>query len=320
MDEFRGQCTRTFISQNVAWVVGVMDETSHQQFITEQTSDGGSHWQSSQLSGPFDYTAETPDSPHFLNMQEGWLDFPGYDNDISDDQLFHTTDGGLHWSKLAITKQIRQNVGQFADTGISVKDAQNIWETVETQMDYQARQMPNVPMAFVSHDGGKIWQQQTLPPIPGWANARYVTLPPVFFGNDGLMPVKVIDVTSGDVGLSFYVTNDGGIHWSSRAGIRWSGLAETAGYADPVYILDRQHIWAASSNGSGRMYESQDGAKSWNTLRSIGKPSTLVASMSFPDTNNGWVIPLILVADPNANLLHTSDGGRTWQPIAYSIQ
>jgi len=66
----------TFMSQNVAWVVGV---TQQGMVIIQHTSDGGSHWQRSQFFDgfvdfdPIAVGGITIDPPHFLK-QEGWLD------------------------------------------------------------------------------------------------------------------------------------------------------------------------------------------------------------------------------------------------------
>jgi photosystem II stability/assembly factor-like uncharacterized protein len=71
-----------------------------------------------------------------------------------------------------------------------------------------------------------------------------------------------------------------------------------------VYILDQQHIWVETLDGS--LHGSQDGAKSWNRLGSIGKPS-LAENMSFTDPNTGWI-----GKDGNgSHLFHITDGGHT---------
>jgi len=303
----------TFMNQNVAWVVGITKPEP--TIIIQHTSDGGSHWQSSQLSDKLDPTTTAIDPPYFINMQEGWLDIRvsyTMGSASSENHLFHTTDGGLHWSLLATTEQMHQNAPVFygMDTGISVKDAQNMWETIDLQMNQATGVTPNVPIAFVTHDGGKTWQEQDPPSIPSSASMRYTTTPPVFFGNYGLMPVKVTSTTSGNTGLSIYITNDGGIHWS--------GYPKTAFEAEQVYILDPQHIWIASMDGS--IHESLNGGKSWNTLGSIGKPFTPATAMSFTDMNNGWVIIVANAQGNGSQLLHTTDSGHTWQPIHYSIQ
>jgi hypothetical protein len=188
-------------------------------------------------------------------------------------------------------------------------------------------------MVFVSHDGAKTWQQQKLPLIPGLASTRYTTAPPTFFGNYGLMPVKVTPTTpttptastvSSKSHLSIYVTNDGGVHWSSSAQTPFE-IENYAWDLDKIDILDRQHIWVEAPDGiEGRIHASQDGGKSWKTLGSIGSenPVPTLRGMSFTDTNTGWITKWNRVTDPDgtSQLLHTTDGGRTWLPITYSIQ
>jgi len=306
--------TGAFMSQNEAWVVGV---TEQELFIVQHTNDGGIHWQRSQFSnGPLTGTGGIIDAPHFLNAQEGWLDVQRnhtMGTGTTTNDVFHTTDGGSHWSKLATDEQIHQNASAFGrDTGISFKDGQNIWDTVDVVPSAATGVIPTNPVAYVTHDGGKTWQQQTLPSIPGLASTSYATTPPVFFGNYGLMPVKTTSTTSGNSALSIYVTNDGGIHWSSRP--------QTAFDAEHVYILDQQHIWVADMDGS--IHESQNGGQSWNTLGSIGKNSVSVVAdidMSFTDPNTGWIVPAPDIRN-GSRLLHTTDGGHTWQSITYSIQ
>jgi photosystem II stability/assembly factor-like uncharacterized protein/peroxiredoxin len=291
----------TFMSQNVAWIVGM---TKQKQIIIQRTSDGGNHWKSSQMADGSDPTAAILYPPTFISAQEGWLDV---ERSISgtgatQNDLFYTTDGGSHWRKLATNEQIHQNASLAGvDTGISFKNAQNGWNTVEMKTNMgigmKTGTMSNVPMVFVTHNGGQTWQRQTLPPFPGQVSSSYRTTPPVFFGNNGLMPVTI------PTGLSFYTTTDGGGHWSSGSVIPLQ--------VQQLAILDQQHIWIISQDRS--VHQSTDGGKTWKTLGSIGKPAS---AMSFSDTNNGWIVP----EGENASLLHTADGGRTWQQINAHLQ
>lgn len=327
----------TFLNQNVGWVVGQAEESA--TIFTQHTTDGGSHWQSSLLSGDFEVTAEVIGPPHFINMQEGWLDvmasfaFSG-DNAISRNKLFHTTDGGLHWNIVATSEQIHQSAAPFfgIDTGISVKDAHNFWETVNPRKNQVTGAIPDFPMVFVSHDGAKTWQQQKLPTILGLANVHYTTTPPKFFGNYGLMSVKVTPTSSTEFSiytasshshLSIYVTNDGGAHWSSNGQTPFEiedGYIDS-GETEQVDILDRQHIWIESPDGI--IHASQDGGKSWKTQAPIGgNPVPILRGITFIDPNTGWMTTWSQVTDPDgtSHLLQTTDGGHTWQPINYSVQ
>jgi photosystem II stability/assembly factor-like uncharacterized protein len=238
----------TFMSQNVAWIVGM---TKQKQIIIQQTSDGGDHWKSSQIAAGSDPTAAVLYPPTFINAQEGWLDVERTisGTGATQNDLFHSTDGGIHWSKLATHEQIHQNTSLAGvDTGISFKDAQNGWNTVDMNMDMGVKTgtMPNAPMAYVTHNGGQTWQQQMLPPFPGQAGSSHRTTPPVFFGNNGLMPVATPS------GLSFYTTNDGGGHWSSGPVITFQ--------VQQMAILDQQHIWIVSQDK--RIQQSIDGGVS----------------------------------------------------------
>jgi photosystem II stability/assembly factor-like uncharacterized protein len=307
----------TFMNQNTAWVVSATISTTTGQglFTVLHTSDGGLHWQSSQFSDGHEDTSGVFDPPHFINRQEGWLDVQrdyimgvGTDNDV-----FHTIDGGNHWSKLASSEQIHQGA-QFPsmDTGISILNAQTIWNTEEPGTNEKTGATTNFPVVRVTRDGGKTWQQQNLPPIPASTHIHYTTTPPVFFGKYGMMPVKLTTIaSSGSESLSIYVTNDGGAHWSSRP--------QTPFAAEHVYILDQQHIWAAATDGS--IYASQNDGQTWNRLGSIKTSAPFgVADMSFTNPNMGWLTTGTDVHSNGSLLLHTTDGGLTWQPINYSIQ
>jgi photosystem II stability/assembly factor-like uncharacterized protein len=310
----------TFMNQTIAWVAGVTHRITGQWLVTVQhTSDGGAHWQNVQFAAGYSEISGITSPPRFINTQEGWLSVLRDYNvgaGRTESDLFHTTDGGNHWSIAATAEQIYKNdsIPGF-DTGVSVENAKNIYVTLGPN---EALVKPTFPIVIVTHDGGKTWQQQQLSPISGLAaNTIYRTAPPVFFGNYGLMPIEFGPTASSSKvvsGLSIYMTNDG-IHWSSRP-----ELALTFALSAQVYILDQQHIWVETMDGS--LHGSQDGGKSWNTLRSTGKPS-LAEDMSFTDPNTGWIATSAAPAAPDGNvsqLFHTTDGGHTWQQIPYSIQ
>ena len=293
----------TFMDQNTAWVVG---KTEQQQFTVQHTSDGGSHWQGTQFSDGETSTGSLVGPPHFVNQEEGWLDVRRnytMGTGITTTDIFHTTDGGSHWNKLATYEQIHQNAPYYGrDTGISVKDKQNIWETLDPVASPATGEIPPVPIAFVSHDGGNTWQQQTLPALAGLAHTFYTTTPPIFFGEYGLMPVKVTSTNSGNAVLSIYRTTDGGVHWSNSPVTNFD--------AEDISIADQQNMWVASLDGS--IHESQDSGKSWKTLGSIGK---VTAAMNFSDRSNGWIVTAANANGKGSQLLHTTDGGQTWQQL-----
>jgi len=319
----------TFMDEDIAWVVGGTRTTAgRSSFAVECTSDGGLHWQNAQFSDSTDgISGLAIDPPHFINKLEGWLvvrrDYSTGTKSIDSD-LFHTTDGGKHWSITPYPSSGKVET-HFIPTGISVDNAENIYSTLAVQTS-ELTEWPAFPIVNVTRDGGKTWQQQQLPPVSGLDAHTvygYKIIPPVFFGNYGMMPVEFgppNDASKLASGLSIYVTNDG-IHWSSRPAMT---LSDSFAFSAYVQILDQQHIWVVDINGS--IHESQNGGQSWNMQGSVGKQYSLdntsnsnVADVSFTDPNTGWIVQ----ADNNGNssrLLHSTDGGHTWRQIRYSIQ
>ena len=190
---------------------------------------------------------------------------------------------------------------------------------------------PAQPLLDVTHDGGQTWQSVQLPALPGAGQDNLVeTTPPVMFGNNGLLPITDGDVTlsttgvnPSSTGLDLYVTHDAGLTWSPTKFITITGDEVPI-----VYVTDMQHAWAATSTGT---YATSDGGQSWTKLPPTPQP---IGMMSFIDAKNGWAvgprdIPIgandsnVIAKATNSGqplLLHTTDGGRTWQHINYSIQ
>ena len=259
------------------------------------TVDGAAHWQVATI---IDVAAVGTDRPHFINALDGWLEV-GTGAALSHESvdIFSTTNGGQTWLKVASAGPNSSSGLSFDGdkTGLSFQDAFNGWATATTPATDHA-------WLYVTHDGGKTWQSQSLPTLPGLTNVEYDTTPPVFFGNEGLLPVQVNTATLR--GIDLYVTHDGGSHWSPT---ELTTFASTN-----VYILDMHHAWATVES---IVYATNNGGQSW--VKQGTAPDT-VAGMSFVDENNGWAIGYI--NDTTPLLLHTIDGGRSWQVIHFVIR
>jgi len=293
-----------FMDSTHAWVTFHAANTAQGTFTVLRTTDGGASWQNVSIQ---DTTAESIydgiDRAHFITPLEGWVTAGQAEGMFhSSMTIFHTTDGGQHWSMIANTAP--QSTSGLPDsgnkTGISFKDSQTGWVTADIPAVYS--------WLYKSSDGGKTWQEQKLPLPREATNAEqigeFTTTPPVFFGNDGLLPVLVYYQSQPSIDL--YVTHDGGKTWAPTK------LAPIDGRN--VYIADMQHAWASDKTG---FYATSDGGEHWTKL---GQPSSEIGEMSFVDTNIGWAIGPFLLDNKSPLLLHTIDGGKTWQPIIYYIQ
>ncbi|GCE21725.1 hypothetical protein KDK_55250 [Dictyobacter kobayashii] len=290
-----------FMNSQYAWVANIAVGGNIEVL---RTADGGIHWQQVQIANTAG--AYLTDMPHFLNANDGWLSFSvayGMSSGILGD-VYHTTDGGLHWSKLADYTQVLQGLyinGQAS--GISLKDANNIWYTEDPFDMNNLTGASTLDHAFasVSHDGGKSWHLQQFPTIPGLKNAHYTTTPPLFFGQQGIMPVYVYTPDRSVSGLCIYTSNDGGNHWYTQQFTNFT--------PNMVNLADPAHIYADTRDG--RVFATNDGGLHWFQVTSTG----VIGDLSFIDSHDGFFI----TATSNQYLLRTSDGGHNWQRINYTI-
>jgi len=288
-----------FVDAQHAWIAIPPEQTSSSTLSgiikVLYTVDGAAHWQ---LATIVDAAAVGTDRPHFVNALDGWI-LVGTGAAMSHESvdIFQTTNGGQTWLKIASAGPNGSSGLSFDGdkTGISFKDTQNGWATAYTPATDRA-------WLYKTQDGGKRWESQSLPTLPGLTNVEYATTPPVFFGNDGLLPVQVDTATLR--GIDLYSTHDGGMHWAATTLTNFT--------SNNVYILDMQHAWA--SVGSV-VYATSNAGQSW--IKQGTAPDT-VGDMSFVDENNGWTIGYI--NDKTPLLFHSTDGGKTWQQIHYVIR
>ena len=295
-----GSSVGTFMDDNHAWIANVSSQEVSNSVDMLRTSDGGKSWQHSTIN---DNGVAVADPPHFVNLQSGWIEIinnggPGAGSESA--AIYHTSDGGQTWSKLVSSGQGFPVPG--LKSGISFKDTLNGWAT--------GHDASSNALLYVTHDGGKTWKPQHLPDLPGSigtaaTSVSFQTTPPVFFGDNGLLPVHVdgqIEANNPLHGLLLYVTNDGGNTWFSYWKTALNALAPFS--SDNLYIVDPQHAWA-SDRQSGTIYATADGGQSWQKLaNSIGT----IKGFSFVDSVNGW-------AFTDNGLWRTSDGGKQWQQV-----
>ncbi|MBA2678637.1 MAG: hypothetical protein H0U76_09640 [Ktedonobacteraceae bacterium] len=291
----------TFMDIDHAWIASVSSPEVSNTVDILRTSDGGQSWQHSSFT---DDAVGVADPPKFVNPQTGWIEIinhggPGAGNESA--AIYGTKDGGQTWSKLVESGKGFGLPG--FKTGISFKDTLNGWAT--------GHDASNNALLYVTHDGGKSWRPQALPDLPGAigtaeTSVSFQTTPPVFFGNNGLLPVQVsgqIEANKPLHGTVLYITNDGGNTWFSYWKTQPATLSPFG--SDNLYIVNPQHAWASDSQ-SGIIYGTVDGGKSWQKVsNSIGS----IKAFSFVDNSNGWAIT-------DKALWRTRDGARTWQQVS----
>jgi len=285
----RGQ----FMNTQDAWIaIGPANQQEGPGIAVLRTADGGMSWQRSVINDP---VVSLVDVPHFINVQQGWLEMsstPGAGSAGSD--IWHSNDGGQTWTKLSSNKSFSGlDLGYV--TGISFRDAQMGIATG----NLGAGGDNTVPSVALTHNGGQTWQTTSLPHLlGGYVNPMNTSQPPVFFGNVVILPVTITG-QSGPL-LVLYRSNDGGLSWfqTGEANIQ----------AANTYVVDPSHAWATDTQ-SGKLYSTSDGGNHWFLTSNT---AYLLNALSFTDPQNGWGVT-------SNQLLQTTDGGKTWQQIPYTI-
>jgi photosystem II stability/assembly factor-like uncharacterized protein len=184
----------------------------------------------------------------------------------------------------------------------------------------------------VSHDGGTTWEPDVLPAISGMpaCPCRAVSTHPVFSSaRTGSFAVDVATITSscqpqngGTVCATnesprqalLYVTGDGGSSWAAHV------LPGVAAYSGPTFVDGRRGWFSAVVLKPGgyfgetifdRLYVTGDAGATWTPLAT---GSTFAGGrMHFINTKEGWALPS--AGDQPLTILHTRDGGRSWEKL-----
>ena len=279
----------TFRDAQHAWVV-YETTIGNGTFTVLRTTNGGASWQHSTVktSSGFGISSLT-----FNSNLNGWLlvgDNGGPGAGSESFALFSTMNGGASWTELPDIRTSDQIVR------VSFVDAKN---------GYLTHGGPYAtPSMSVTHNGGRSWQQVALPAVKG-ASGDITTTSSVFFGSTGFLPVGVQSVTSG---FEIFTTLNNGATWSASGSFLKLGNNIGLGGVGDLYIVDSTHFYV--TNQQGQTLVSTDRGVNWHKLS--GVVGAGVTSLSFINAQQGWAA--------GNGLLHTINGGRSWQKVSYTVQ
>jgi len=280
---------------HLAWV----EETSMTTPITEifRTVDGGRVWKSISI------RAMAVTSISFINPRLGW--FIAFETALMGSEaasIYKTTDGGETWIMVSSASPGGKAGLPFAGakTSITFVNPTTGWVTV------LAAPGPDEPYLYVSQDGGHAWRPQHLP-LPPQVTPHWEASPTplkFFTPREGVFYTffTLRDDSGRQTGrLSvLYVTRDGGTTWTYIAPVPLGYLA----------VADMNHAWSLNT---GVLRATSDGGRRWTTL----PPNPLLVDVNrldFISPQVGWAI-----RQTHPFLLKTSDAGRTWAPVDYTI-
>lgn len=299
--------TPFFLSETTVWIA------SENHLV--HTADAGKTWQTDDLPLVAGESAVIRDLT-FVDNNTGWLiaeimaaSAPPKSGAAA--VLFHTSDGGHHWSQLLRVDPKDISTSPWnSGSRLSFLTATTGWMTGDALLQ--------------TLDGGKTWHPQPLSPPPG-ATSGFLLEPPRFFSaRDGILPAS-----SGGVhpGFFAFVTHDGGQSWQSQpfVAINYNEVARrmappgsgsfaiALGTPSPSFT-DMQFGWV----GYPQLEEftTRDGGKHWQRLDLSMLPKG-VGQLEFANKDVGWA--LIGSTALTSQLYRTTDGGKTWTPLALSV-
>lgn len=287
------------ISGSEVWMADIQSPCTR----IRHTTDGGQSWTSASVPLPAGVTNGVAlcGAPIFVDAQHGWLmEGLGVAAGSEGVAIFRTLDGGATWSEVsaAMYNNTAPSALPFSGdkTGIAFANASTGWVTGTSPA-------PGFWL-YVTHDGGRTWSQQTLPPPPGTASQmQAVTNAPVFFSAmDGVLPVQV-DQSQGAV-ANFYVTHDGGQTWTPTHTVPSAQVSLWS-------FTDASHWWALAGDA---ILVSTDEGQTWTTIRPGGTFNNSIISFDMVTSAIGYAV----VMDDNAgtgSLIKTTDGGHSWARV-----
>lgn len=313
IDRIRGVL---FLNGSTGWigaVTPVPGDPPAGTMVVLRTADGGKAWASASVVGPRMIWPGPPIVTQmyvdFVDAEHGWLAANYRTGMMGQGLLYETDDGGATWTQLA---QLPGGSGavRFADLNAGW------WTDGSTGRSY------------VSHDGGKSWAPESLPP-PGCDSISAYSRggAPIFDeSGNGALPASVTGPCASPSTTAFYTTTDGGRSWNFAA------MAPKPG---PLAVASPDTWLIGTASG---IYTTNDAGKSWqrtdfdwtklDPLANTGDSSYVAPQeMSFIDGETGWAIlrsehfagmmPIGKYRDVwmATVLIATKDGGRTWTRV-----
>ncbi len=301
--------TLYFADENTGW----MSWSDDKKMTVARTTDAGKHWSKVTFPG-YDH----PVSLCFTDERHGWILTSGEAAmHHSQKKVYRTVDGGQSW------KVVSSNTGYIPGDS-PTKDAlpQEGHSTglvfINDQEGFVSMDNPvsSKLLLYKTADGGKTWKAVSLN-VPQSIDRDYVyssISAPVFSGDHNTDGVVVVKFGYDDkVKLAAYHTNDGGDTWSGTA---FPGNIKVERMENLVFA-DVNSGWLVSD---GSLYQTEDGGKSWNKVRTDSTFTQTVAEnpvilqFQFADDQSGWLLDMS-ENQSGTKLIRTDDGGKTWKVL-----
>jgi len=278
-----------------------------------RSSDGGASWERMSLPPEASQIALL----YFLDAREGWV--VSYLNEATPGfaGVFHTTDGGQHWTQVArldVNKQFSYGlVGGSLQGSLMFHDSSTGWFIGGT---VSGTNIPIVaPHLYITHDGGKTWSVQllqTTAEVKLDSSNASISQPQFFSQVEGILAVTKFSAGSAQQASSLqgtyvYSTADGGAHWSDPQPLALPGGVT---FVRTLAVVDASH-WFLLSDSAG-IARTTDGGRHWTALAGWLPANEHVTAIEFQNADTGWAEVVVAGTHPTLAIYRTGDGGAHW--------
>ncbi|MGE5674524.1 MAG: WD40/YVTN/BNR-like repeat-containing protein [Mycobacterium leprae] len=286
-----------FFDRKTGWVSASLPGKA--ETIIYRTEDAGRTWLDATI--PDNSIASGGATITFTTKAVGWLLLHRTANNEADNQaniaLYQTTDGGATWQKVAESGK-GGLPKEGAKAGLSFRNPATGWIVVHTADSAS-------DTLYVTHDGGKNWQPESvaLPAAPAGKVAFY-HVPQFFNVQDGVLPISLFPKDrSGHQATSFLVaiSRDGGQSWTAGTPIN-----------DFDFIGNHVSAFLNLNTGlvtdSNKLYLTEDGGKSWSEALTPEKLIQFrgVLEVHILNPQDAWLIT-------GEGLIHGTGGLKDWR-------
>jgi photosystem II stability/assembly factor-like uncharacterized protein len=288
--------TASFPSGDIGWICQSVNESS----ATLHTStDGGRNWQTHSLDFPCGQIS-------LLNANEGYiLSDQGVGAGSQYVSLYHTADGGQNWEL-----RFEHDPANPDDHGLPTGGIKNYFGFLSSDIGLVAGSEPvsGFVYLFRTTNGGISWNQSECPDIAMDENQE-----------TSVDRIIGINATSAVLPVRSYLANGNSVTYfcsTMDAAESW----QYVGMLENVEFFDFGTLLTGVAYGQGRMFQTQDGGRTWTETTAGLPPAVTPVSVDMINDLAGFLTATVSPETLLDNRIYmTGNNGKDWQTMPANI-